>query len=216
MFRTERSNARARTLLLGTALVLIAASPALAGGGNVLPPTAQPKGYSLADAAAAEAYFNTGDRSPGTLPQDFPFVILNRRPTGNTFVVSPGTMFYVPLVWFDDSPPIIGNFPDVTDPEAVAHYYFDPDQLGAVSLEIAVDGVVTELTPGYVAGAVVPGLPTGGNNYTVAAAFLTPLSKGTHTVSIHGLFAGKDLLDFPDFFPDGIYNFSVTYTVIVR
>lgn len=41
------------------------------------------------------------------------------------------------------------------------------------------DGSVTSLGPGYAVGAETPGLPCGGNAYTVVGAFLTPLSKGT-------------------------------------
>ena len=49
------------------------AGPAIAGGGNVLPPSAKAHGYSLAEAAGATAYFNVGPRTPDTLPAGFPF-----------------------------------------------------------------------------------------------------------------------------------------------
>src|SRR4029450_5996533 len=80
------------------------AAPALAGGGNVLAPTAQPKGYSLAEAAAATAYFNEGPRTPDSVPPGFPFQILYVPEDGNlTFDVRPGTMFYLPLVFSDST-----------------------------------------------------------------------------------------------------------------
>src|SRR5271166_4499067 len=46
-----------------------------AGGGNVLPPTAKPRDYSLSDMAVATAFFNTRpDRTPQNAP-DTPFQI---------------------------------------------------------------------------------------------------------------------------------------------
>ena len=44
-------------------------------------------------------------------------------------------------------------------------------------------------------------------------AFLTPLSKGTHTVTYRGIFDG-DLL--APYFPGGVFEFEDTYTVIVK
>src|SRR5690242_12822358 len=103
-----------------------------AGDGHVLPPAAQPNGYSLAEAAAATAHFYAGPRTEDTLPEGFPFQILINQPgqTSGTFVVAPGSQFYVPIVAFDDSDPILGDFPDVSSHEAVASYYFDETQLG--------------------------------------------------------------------------------------
>jgi hypothetical protein len=198
--------------------LLIAAAPAFGGGGNVLPSRAKPKGYSLTDAAAATAYFNTGLRAADTLPEDFPFQILYVAPgaSSNTFTVKAGTMFYVPVVFSDDLDSALWPFPDVTDPEAVSDYYFDPEQLGAEFITVAVDGKVTALDPRYAVGAVTPGLPDGGNSYTVAAAFLTPLSKGTHTVTIASRFSGAFIAMHPDFFPGGVFESETTYTVIVR
>jgi hypothetical protein len=54
--------------------LLLFAAPVTAGGTKVLPSTARPKGYSLAEAAAATAYFNTGaPHTEADLPADFPF-----------------------------------------------------------------------------------------------------------------------------------------------
>jgi hypothetical protein len=86
--------------------VLAAVPPAMAGGGgNVLPATARQRGYSLADLARATAAFNVGSRDPATLPP-IPFQVLFTPLGGNSnkFAVSPGTMFYVPLLSIDDSP----------------------------------------------------------------------------------------------------------------
>jgi len=184
-------------------------------GGNVLPPNARPHGYSLEAAAAATAYFNAGPRTPDTLPEDFPFQILYLTPdNSNTFSVKAGTMFYVPVVVSTDTDRALWPYPDVTDPVAVANYYFDPAQLGAEFIRIVVDETnVSELGPQYAAGAVTPGLPLpiGGDNYTVVAGFLTPLSKGVHTVTIAARFSGAFLAPYPDFFPGGVYEFVYSF-----
>ncbi len=117
---------------IAASCLVAAAAPAFAGGGNVLPPTAQAKGYSLAEAAATTAYFNEGPRTPDTVPPGFPFQILYIPADGNlTFNVRTGTMFYVPLIYSDSTDSGSWPFPDVTDAEAVSDYYFDPLQLGA-------------------------------------------------------------------------------------
>ena len=126
-------------------------------------------------------------------------------------------MFYVPVLYSSDIDAALWPYPDVTNPAAVTSYYFDPGQLGAEYMNIIVDGRVSELGPGYAVGAVTPGLPDGGNNYTVAAAFLTPLSKGEHKVTIEGLFSGAFIAMYPEFFPGGVLEFhDITYTVTVH
>jgi hypothetical protein len=125
-------------------------------------------------------------------------------------------MLYVPILSVDNSEPVLGIFPDVTNPAAVTAYYFDPQQLGAEFMRIVVDGKVTNLGPGYAVGAQTPGLPTGGNGYTVGAVFLTPLSKGTHTVTIAARITGSFIKMYPQFFPDGVVEFEIPYTVVVR
>lgn len=179
------------------------------GGGQVLPPRGNPLGYSLAAAAAATAYFNTGPRTPDTLPAGFPFQILYVAPGGssNTFTVNPGTMLYVPVVYSDDTDSAYWPYPDVTDPKAVSAYYFDRAQLGIDFAKVVVDGKETVLGPQYAVGAVTPGLPSGGNNYTVIAAFLAPLSRGTHTVKITASASGA--------FIGGVFEFETNYTVLV-
>ena len=200
--------------------------PENVGGGNVLPPTARPKGYSLSDIAKATAFFITtapNDRSKETEP-DVPFQILyTSSDLSNTFSVRPGTMLYVPIFFSSDSPPIAGDFPDVNKPDAVANYLTSPEQLGAIVLEINVDGEVTslikvndEVTPvevtslGYTVGVDVEPekLPDGGTRLVVAAVFLTPLTKGTHTVTIRAKFTGEAV--------GGLFEFEIPYTVIVN
>lgn len=201
--------------LLGTAAIVFILLAVLTGsayaagsGGQILQANEEPRGYSLAEAAAATAYFNVGTRSLNTLPQNFPFQILyDSADTGRTFSVRTGTMFYVPVVYSDDTDGAYWPYPDVTDPVAVSAYYFDPAQLGAEFLRVIVDGRATDLGPAYSAGAVTPGLPTGGNNYTVVAAFLSPMSKGTHTVTVAGRLTGA--------FIGGVFEFEITYTVTV-
>lgn len=194
------------------AACLLVAAPAFAGGGNVLPPTASAKGYSLSEAAAATAHFNEGPRTPDTVPSGFPFQILYSPPDGSPpppFDVRTGTMFYVPLVYSDSTDGAFWPFPDVTDPEAVSDYYYDPAQLGAEVVEIVVDGKVTALGPRYAVGAMTPGLPSGADAYTTIAAYLTPMSKGTHTVTIRVLLDGAFLGGF-------VFAFETTYTVNVH
>jgi probable HAF family extracellular repeat protein len=171
--------------------------PAAQGGGHVLPATASPHGYSLADMARATALFNTSGNNPADYPHT-PFQILyvdpateSLTPSGggaletgtNSFVVAPGTPFYVPLAFVDDSPPILGTFP--TDPSATANYVFAPDQLGTSNLVLTVDSRATPIGAAYAAGPVqTPALPDGGGTHIITVgAFLTPLSPGRHTIT---------------------------------
>jgi hypothetical protein len=194
----------------------------LAGGGNVLPGPAKPRGYSLSDMAKATAFFNTGPHDLTFYP-DTPFQILyiplgtpeNMSPL--PFEVRPGTMLYVPIFYSDDSPPITGDFPNVDFRQAVLHYIYSPTELGTIYIQIVVDGTVNSLGSDYVVGVgnVKLGDGPGGTreprigNYIVFAAFLTPLNKGTHTVRIQGYLNGAAL--------GGVFQFSdPPYIVIVR
>jgi hypothetical protein len=166
--------------------------------------------------AAATAVFNTGNRTQGQEPNT-PFQILfTDVVTGNTtYSVKTGTMLYMPLFYNDNSPPVIGNFPDVTNKAALDFYNFDPSQFGLRSMEVEVDGKVTSLDAGYVVGVKTPPLPDGGGtSYITAAVFLTPLTKGTHQVTYRFYAQGMALIPF--FPPDGIFVGEATYTVIVR
>ena len=104
-----------------------------------------------------------------------------------------------------------------------SQYLTSPDELGAKVLEINVDGEVTSLIKtvgvevtslGYAVGVDVEPetLPDGGGTrLVVAAAFLTPLTKGTHTVTIRALLTGH-AFKFPPF----KFEFEIPYTVIVN
>src|SRR5215471_6213940 len=110
------------------------------GGGDVLPATAHPHGFSLTDLASATALFTTSGNDLSHYPNT-PFQILYVDPKTltfnsvngglvvggtNQFTVKPGTSFYGPLASVDVSPPTIGRCP--TTPQAVAYYRFSHDQ----------------------------------------------------------------------------------------
>jgi hypothetical protein len=200
--------------LAALALLLGSAGQVAAGGGKVMPAMARPLGYTLADMAEELAFFDTTGNNLAFYP-DTPFQILYAdfsNPTGaNTFTVKTGTKFFVPLLSIDDSPPIIGAFP--ANAADAKKYIFGDTQIGADNVEIEVDGVVTSIGPEYVAGPVVtPALPDGGGTHFIqVGAFLSPLSKGTHTVTVRGTFDGDALVAF---LGSGI-SFEFTYTVIV-
>ena len=179
---------RDRTLKVVVAVlgVFTCTASALAGGGNVLPPDAQPKGYSLSDIALATAAYN-GDRS--VTPPNVPFEIL----VGNT-TVKPGTMFYVPIFFADDSPPVAPDFPtDLDDEDAIADFLYNTAGVGAFVVQV--DDKTTILDDDYISGVTTAPLPDGGGtHYIVAAAFLTPLTPGKHTVGIGGLIDGEPVV----------------------
>jgi hypothetical protein len=217
---TGKSFTFIRSVLSLLMVLAVAPTMVLAGGGNVLPPTAKPSGYSLSDMAKATAFFNTGPRTPDTYPNT-PFQILYVPPDNNlAFDVSPGTMFYVPILYLDDTKPVVGTFPkNLNDRQAILNYFYSQDQIGLIYTKIVVDGTVNSLGSGYVVGVGPVKLADNGGfgpgtQYIVSAAFLTPLNEGTHTVQILGYANGAAL--FPFFPPDGVFSFSVTFTVIVR
>ena len=207
VYATIRRSPMAQVSLL--AIGALWARPALADDGVVLPATATPAGYSLADMADEMAYFATSGNDSRFYP-DTPFQILYVDPsTGtNTFTVSTTTMFFVPLAFVDNSPPILGDFP--TDPSQAGNYVFGHRELGGRHLQIVVDGRTTTLGRDYVAGPVdAPGLLDGGGSHFIQiGAFLAPLSQGTHTVKIKGVFDGDAI--------GGVYTVDITYTVIVE
>jgi hypothetical protein len=91
--------------------------------------------------------------------------------------------------------------------------YFSDANLGAKFLEITVDGKTTSIErgSGYIVGVEVARLADGeGTHYIPTAVFLTPLTKGTHTVTIRARFEGAGL-GFPPPF-----EFEIPYTVIVN
>ena len=198
-------------------LSLLTMVPALAGEKQVLPPTATPHGWSLEDMAAAVANFSISGNDLAYYP-DTPFQILYRLgdlqdPTGgNTFHVRPGTFFYIKFFFIDDAAPTLGDFP--TDREEAAHYVFDPEQLGAHDLEVEVDGKVTPLGPEYVPAPVeTPDSPDGSEHLVQIGAFLPPLPRGVHHVTIRGTFDG-DLWDLVE--PGFSLTAEIKYTIVVE
>jgi hypothetical protein len=187
---------------------------ALANKDRVLTSQTSPKGWSIDDMAAAVAYFSASGNDESLYPET-PFQILYRIPDAeeNTFQVRPGTYLYVKFFFIDDAPPPLGDFP--SDKAEAIDYIFAPDQLGGHDLELEIDGEVTSLDDGgYVGGPVhVPGLADGGSNLIQIGAFIPPLSKGIHHLTIRGTFDG-DLWDL--IAPGFEFNAEINYTVIVE
>jgi hypothetical protein len=207
--RTTRRNGGLAPLL-GLALLAATAVPALAGSGKVLPPPAAPLGWSIDDMAAAIANFSISGNDLAYYP-DTPFQIIYRHP-GNAFSVRPGTFLYVKVIFIDDAPPVIGDWP--TDESGVAEYFFGRTQLGAHDLEIEVDGKVYSLdNPGYVGGPVpTPDSPDGSTYFLQSGAFVSPLAKGTHSLTIRGVMDGDALVDAFG----GPFATQITYTITVE
>jgi hypothetical protein len=194
-------------------------------GGQVIPPSAKPLGFSLSDMALQNAQFATSGNDPRFFPTT-PLQILYYDPStlssanvqgglletgSNILRVPAGSFFYVPILNADDSPPVLGTFP--TSPSAAVSYFFDSTQLGA-SQFITVDGQTTSVGISYLVGPITtqPLQDGGGTHILTVGVFLTPLSPGTHTVSISGRFDGALI-------PSLGINFieeRFTYTVIVQ
>jgi hypothetical protein len=184
-----------------------------------MPASAHPTGYSLDDVASALAKFSDSGNNTQYLPNT-PFQVIYIKnnnagdPANLVFDVKTGTQFFVPVFFSDDSPPVLGNYPATK--AGLADYYFSPAELGITDVEIEVDGQVTDLGPDYIGAVFNVALPNGGNNYSEIGAFLSPMNKGTHTITIRGLADGDALLAYPDFFPGGVLEFELTYTLNVH
>jgi hypothetical protein len=206
MIKTQRTTAMLMAVVASVASTL----PANAASGNVLPPSVRSHGYSLSDMASAVANFSISGNDPAWSPNT-PFQIIYNRP-GRTFTVTPGTTLYLKFFFIDDSAPVIGDWP--VDSSAAANYVFGSDQLGGHALEAVVDGQVSSLDdPGYIGGPVAtPDSPDGSEHMIQIGAFVTPLNKGTHTITIRGVFDGTALLDAFG----GPLAAEITYTVIAK
>lgn len=215
-----------RSLRAGLVAVLaLAALPAFAGsGGNVLPPSARPHGYTLTDMARALALFTTGGNDPDFYP-DTPFQVLfadefnvdvvdNKLEVSgsNTITVPAGTSLYMPITNIDDSPPVLGTFP--TTPSQAVSYFSDPRQLGLEEVQVIVDGQVTPIGPAYLAGPVETPLNDGGTHIITLGVFLTPLSPGTHTVGFSHRYTGDLILDILGGLSAWESNFEYTVRVV--
>jgi hypothetical protein len=169
---------------------LLTISPTLAtgqdNGGKVLPAHTTPYGFSLDAMASAMALFQTSSQladypiTPfqilyccGTAQFSNPICPDGGQGTlevaSNSFSVSAGTAFYVPLFSFDDTPPVLGVFPDKS---TVGNYIFGFDQYGATGTEIIVDGKATPIGPEFLGGPVEgPAFAPAG---WIDGVFLTP------------------------------------------
>ena len=187
----------------------------------VLPALAKPLGTSLTDAASITAAFNTTDHCGE--PPDLPMQMLYPCGSGpHLFEVRQGTYFYVPILYVDNSPPVLGQFPEVSERTALQNYIYSQAQVGVVYAMIEVDGWHYLLTKNYLVGLDVPPLPDGGGTrYATVAAFLKPLAVGTHTIEINALATGKNLIPWCGLkdarlaCKDAI-EFTASYTVIVK
>jgi hypothetical protein len=194
-----------RVIVASAAVGLMGAVPSGGGGGEVIPASANPKGQSLLDMAAATAVYNTGVQAGNPLtppPPEVPFEVL----VGDV-TVRPGTFIYLPIFVADDSGGAPAGFPaNVSDQNADATYLedliFGEAQVSAFVVQV--DGRTTVLDADYISGTktapLLDGTPAG-TNYIVDAAFLTPLSPGKHVVGIGGLIDGE---------PVGFLEYGVT------
>jgi len=184
---------------------------------------------ALSDAADLTAAFNVGSRAVSSYPLHLPFQILylqndptavnNTGGTNTTFNVRRGTQLYVPILYNDNSLPIIGDFPPAGNRRALLHYIYSQEEFGLVYARIVVDGEVAALGPHFVVEVPFPSvLPDGATLYQTVAAFLAPLKRGTHSVEIAFLATGEAFSapDIIPYFPGGIARFSTTYTVNVQ
>jgi hypothetical protein len=192
-------------------LAMIALS--VSSDAGISPAQAHPRGTSIDDMTTALAKFQDTGNNLSFYPNTrFQILFVQDFNTGTgTFTVRPGTFFFVPLFSFNDSPPIIGDFP--TNSSQVGEYIFGATQVGAHDVEIEVDGKATGLGPSYLSNLInTPGLPNGGSHTILMGVFLTPLPKGTHTVKIREGFAGDAIVAAfgTTFF------FEDVYTVIVQ
>ena len=226
---------RAWALVLCGLLVASACAPAIAGvgsnphdkgrdegrtqGGKVLPASAKALGYSLYDMAKAVAVFNVGDRSGPAPNTPFQILYYNTVTNNTDFRVGQGRYLYVPVMYNDTSLPVIGNFPsNAENRQQLVKYWYSQNEFGTVLAEIVVDGKVVSLGADYLSGvSFSTPLPDGATQYGSPAAFIAPLPPGSHTIEIRFKATGDALRQDPVavYFPDGIFEFSTTYTVTV-
>jgi hypothetical protein len=228
---------RLLSLVVGACALAFVATSSLAGTGPryeqgsptaqgqhpraVLPSGSKPYGYSLEAMARIVAPFNVSDRSGTVVPlPNTPFQLLySSANMPDPFRVGQRRILYVPVIYNDDSLPIIGNFPgNVENRGELLKYWYSQREFGIVYVEIVVDGEVYPLRAPYVVGLEFDSaLPDGAKRYMTAAAFVGPLAPGAHTVEIRARATGDALREdpFPQFFPDGVFEFSLVYNVVV-
>jgi hypothetical protein len=185
--------------------------------GHVLPPEARPHGYSLDRMVSLLALFQTSQNNLSYYPfEQFPEstrpfqVLYLPNQVNNHFVVYAGTVFYVPLVFVDDSQPILGHFP--INAKGAEYYFTSPQQLGGKNWELTVDRDTISIGAEYFAGPAVqtnpPLLDGGGTHIYILGAFVTPLPLGPHIIKVHGELDGAALGGSP-------FTEDITYHVLV-
>jgi hypothetical protein len=186
----------------------------------VLPPVARPFGYSLDDMARLVAVFNMGDRNGPPPNSPFQMLYQNNVTGAMHFEVAQGKFLYVPLLYNDDSLPVIGHFPaNAQHRQQALRYWYSQSEFGVTTMQLVIDGRVVPLGAGYVSGLSFPTLlPDGAAQYMTAGAFISPLGRGAHTVEIRFKATGDALREPPidQYFPDGYWEFSIVYSVNVR
>lgn len=200
-----------------------AAAPLATGsrtGASVRPAAACPHGFSLAEMARVVSSFTMSGNDPKHYP-DTPFQVLyvedvememiagGTLATGTqSFVVPAGTEFFASIFSVTDAPPVLPEFP-ATAAEAPS-YFFDAGKYGG-NFEVLVDGRSTTLGPDYLTGPVaVPG--DEGTRTLTLAAFLEPLSPGTHVVTVRGGVFGRAVAET---YGISFLQEDLTYTVEV-
>src|SRR4051812_22850524 len=181
-------------------------------GGDALPRQAKLQGVSRAEAATIVAPFTAALNAGLGIRLEYlellPFQVLYVDPetvafefedggiTGvgsNHFTVPTGTGFYVPIINADDTGVDAPFFP--TNDAGTVPYFFGRSQFGAEGMTIIVDGQATEIGSSYLSRLLSfpEGLPSGATRYLTLGVFLTPLTPGTHTITIRGAFTGAAL-----------------------
>ena len=235
-FHLQVTKSVAAFVAVGAVIFGAGSQPALANtgtdsGGWKLLPNATPLGYSLDQMASETALFNTSGNDLLNYPNT-PFQLLYvdwstasvetasdgglRFTGGNHFTVRPGKFFYVPLWNFND-----GGFNDGGITEAygpypttrsdAATFFFGPEHLGGYDFKIFVDGRREDVSARYVSTPVVtPTLHNGATHIITLAAFLTPLTPGSHTVTITGGVSGQAIRDV-----EGVSYMHMNFTYYV-
>jgi hypothetical protein len=197
---------------LAPALLLLLFLASVRGDtGLVLDPSATPLGYSLTAMATQLGQFGASGNDLQFYPQT-PFQILFAAKfslhqttcpgggagvvlkTTNTFVVPEGTPLFVPLGAIDNATPYFGIFP--ANSAGAIDYFFGAANYGGQRFQIIVDEAATSIGPAYLAGPVSFQTPliNGATSVIQLGAFITPLSKGHHVVSIGGGYIGPAVI----------------------
>jgi hypothetical protein len=238
-------------LLLLMAIGLTFAADLEDVGGKVLSSDVKPYGYSLDDIARAMALFSSSSNVQHypTTPFQLLFTDPNTAPTtstvtcpdggqgtflvaANTFPVTAGVAFFVPLFFVDDTPPVLGVFP--TQKSQAADYFFGATQYGGRDMEIIVDGRSTAVGADFLGGPVetpplldalsasfcqqnsIPGCGKAGTHFMQLGAFIAPMSVGVHTAEIKGQLGNSTLFSntFAPFYGSCLQE-DITYKVKV-